>query len=60
MTRKIKSQSSVMPSPFDATTHKTERSAAALLMHWMRDIIQLKDLDLGLPDVETGGKDGMI
>ncbi|MDQ1316930.1 MAG: type restriction enzyme protein, partial [Candidatus Poribacteria bacterium] len=44
--------------PFDMSIHKTEQSAVALLMHWMRDIIKDKNLDLGPPDVETSGSDG--
>ncbi len=49
--------SAVIPSPFESTTHLTERSASALIMHWMRGIIETKNLDLGLPHVETGGRD---
>lgn len=44
-------------SPFDMSTHKTERSGVAVLMHWMRNIIEKNNIDLGLPDVETGGQD---
>ena len=29
----------------------------AVLMHWMRNIIEHRHLDLGLPDVETVGAD---
>ena len=46
-----------IPSPYDATSRKTERSAVAVLMHWMREIIEQKKLDLGLPDVDTSGAD---
>ncbi len=46
-----------IPSPFDKSSHKTERTAVAVLMHWMREIIERKNLDLGLPDVETSGTD---
>lgn len=46
-----------IPEPYDTTQHKTERTAAAVLMHWMRSIIEEKNLDLGLPDVETSGAD---
>jgi type I restriction enzyme M protein len=46
-----------IPSPFDTATTKTERSAVAVLMHWMRQIIEGKNLDLGLPDVDTSGAD---
>jgi len=37
-----------------ADTHYTERTGAAIIMHWMRQIIEQKQLDLGLPNVETG------
>ncbi len=46
-----------IPSPFEATATKTERSAVAVLMHWMRQIMEKKNLDLGLPDVDTSGAD---
>lgn len=49
--------SAVIPNPFETAVHKTEPSAAAVLMHWMRGIIERSGLDLGLPDVETGGGD---
>ncbi len=45
------------PSPFDMKSHKTERTAVAILMHWMREIIEKKNLELGMPDVETAGED---
>lgn len=46
-----------LPSPFDATAHKSERSSVAVLMHWMREIIEREGLDLGFPDVDTTGSD---
>lgn len=46
-----------IPSPFEATATKTERSAVAVLMHWMRQIIERENIDLGLPDVDTSGAD---
>lgn len=46
-----------IPSPFETTVYKTERSAVAVLMHWMRQIIERQNLDLGLPDVDTSGAD---
>jgi len=55
--RKPKSGQVRIPSPFEATATKTERSAVAVLMHWMREIIEQKNLDLGLPDVDTSGAD---
>ena len=47
----------IVPGPFDETSKKTERSVVALLMHWMRNIIEEKNIDLGMPEVETIGKD---
>jgi len=55
--RKPKTRQVRIPSPFDATASKTERSAVAVLMHWMRQIIEKNSLDLGLPDVDTSGAD---
>ncbi|KPK96100.1 hypothetical protein AMJ80_01920 [bacterium SM23_31] len=46
-----------IPALYDETTGKTERTATAVLMHWMREIIEENQLDIGLPDVETIGKD---
>jgi len=58
---KISSETkTTIPNPFEISTHKTERSAAAVVMHWMRDIIEQKNIDLGLPDVETSGKDNLF
>jgi type I restriction-modification system DNA methylase subunit len=57
MKSKIKGKDTRFPSPFETIAHKTERTAAAILMHWMRDIIEKKNLDLGLPDVETSAID---
>ena len=45
------------PSPFYTIDHKTERSGVAVLMHWMRNIIEGRGIDIGLPDVETAGGD---
>ena len=55
MKSKIKEKSAKIPSPFGEAVHKTERTAVAILMHWMREIIGKKNLDLGMPDVETSG-----
>lgn len=54
---KIKEKPTKIPSPFETTAHKTERTAVAILMHWMREIIENENLDLGLPDVETTSGD---
>jgi len=40
-------------SPFEIYDHKTERSCVSILMHWMRNIIEQENIDLGLPNVET-------
>ena len=55
--RRPKSGQVRIPSPFDTSASKTERSAVAVLMHWMRQIIEGENLDLGLPDVDTSGAD---
>jgi type I restriction-modification system DNA methylase subunit len=44
-------------SRFNATTRKTERSGVAVLMYWMREIIERENINLGMPDVDTTGKD---
>ncbi len=53
----IKKKPTKSPSPLDMTVHKTERTAVATLTHWMREIIEKKSLDLGMPDVETSADD---
>ncbi|MBC8511544.1 MAG: restriction endonuclease subunit M [Dehalococcoidia bacterium] len=55
--RKPRTGSVRVPSPYQASTWKTERAGVAVLMHWMREIIENKNLDLGLPDVDTSGAD---
>jgi len=57
MKSRIKGKSTRIPNPLDQEVHKTEPSAVAVLMHWMRNIIEEKNLDLGMPDVETIGSD---
>ncbi|PIU82763.1 MAG: hypothetical protein COS68_07700 [Elusimicrobia bacterium CG06_land_8_20_14_3_00_38_11] len=57
MKNKIQKKKSIVSSPFDITSHKTERTGVSILIHWMREIIEEKNLDLGLPDVETSGDD---
>jgi type I restriction enzyme M protein len=57
MKSKIKEKPTKIPSPFGETVRKTERTAVAIVMHWMREIIEKKNLDLGMPDVETIAKD---
>lgn len=57
MIKKVKRKYNKIPSPFDLTSQKTERTAVSILMNWMRNIIEEKKLDLGLPNVETIGSD---
>jgi len=57
MKSKIREKSTKIPSAFDKDVHKTERTAVAILMHWMREIIGKRSLDLGMPDVETSASD---
>lgn len=54
---RLKTKETRFSNPFDTTVKKTERIAVAILMHWMRNIIEEKNLDLGMPDVETSGSD---
>ena len=54
---RIRGRITSLSGPFDTTDHKTERMGVALLMHWMRRIIEDRHLDLGFPDVETSGTD---
>lgn len=57
---KLKKKSTKSTVPFDVSSHKTERTAAAILMHWMRNIIEENHIDLGFPDVETISADGKM
>jgi type I restriction enzyme M protein len=54
---KISRPTAQIPGPFESLPYKTERTAVALLMHWMREIIEENKIDLGLPDVETSASD---
>lgn len=54
---KLKGKKTKSPSPFTITSEKTERSNVAVLMHWMRQIIEENKINLGMPDVETIGSD---
>jgi type I restriction enzyme M protein len=56
----IKKKPTANPSPLDMKVHKTERTAVAILTHWMREIINNKLLDLGMPDVETLADDRLM
>ena len=55
--RRLQGKPTKNPTPFEMKSHKTERTRVAILMHWMRKIIEDKHLDLGMPDVETSGDD---
>ena len=54
---RVAGKGSKLHNPYDSTARKTERSAVAVLMHWMRNIIEEKGIDLGFPDVDTTGAD---
>ena len=54
---KIAGKSPKIQNPYDSSARKSERSAVAVLMHWMRNIIEEKNIDLGFPDVDTTGSD---
>jgi hypothetical protein len=54
---KIEGKSPKLQNPYDSSARKTERASVAILMHWMRNIIEEKGLDLGFPDVDTIGSD---
>lgn len=55
--KKTKVINKSITNPFDSEILKTERTAVALLMYWMRQIIESENLDLGFPDVETSAQD---
>lgn len=57
MTKEPKSKKSARSTSRSKAVRKTERSAAAVLMHWMREIIEKRGIDVGLPDVDTIGTD---
>ncbi len=44
-------------SPFDTTSHKTERTANQKLVEWINKIIKDKNLPLGIAEQETVGAD---
>ncbi|PIZ18118.1 hypothetical protein COY52_01105 [Candidatus Desantisbacteria bacterium CG_4_10_14_0_8_um_filter_48_22] len=46
-----------IPNAFDTGAYKTERATVAVLSHWMRNIIEERNFDLGMPDVDTSGAD---
>ena len=54
---RVAGKGSKLHNPYDSTARKTERSAVAVLMHWLRNIIEEKGIDLGFPDVDTTGAD---
>lgn len=56
-TNRVSKKTAALIDPFGKTAYKTERSAVAVLMHWMRNILQEKNISLGAPDVETSGAD---
>jgi len=44
-------------SPFDTTSHKTERTANQKFVEWINQIVKEKNLPLGIAEQETVGAD---
>ena len=53
----IKGKRSQVPGAFTPTVRIVERTAVAKLMHWMCEIIEEENLNLGCPEVDTSGDD---
>ncbi len=54
---KLKKKTTKIISPFDTTTHKTERTANQKFVEWMNQIIKEQDLPIGFSEQETTGAD---
>lgn len=54
---KLKNTKTKMLSPFDTTSHKTERTANQKFVEWINQIIKDRHLTLGLAEQETVGAD---
>ena len=54
---KIKGKPITIPSPFDTTSYKTERTANQKLVEWTNKIIKDRNLPLGIAEQETVGAD---
>lgn len=54
---KLTEKPSRVTSPFDTTSHKTERAANQKFVEWINQIIKDKHLSLGIAEQETVGTD---
>lgn len=54
---KLTEKSIRVASPFDTTSHKTERTANQKLVEWINQIIKEKNLPIGIAEQETVGAD---
>ena len=54
---KLKNQKTKMLSPFDTTSHKTERTANQKFVEWINQIIKEQSLPIGFSEQETVGSD---
>lgn len=54
---KLSGKKTRVPSPYDTTSHKTERTCVAKVAEWLNRIIDKKSLDIGPVEVETGSAD---
>ena len=54
---KLTERSTKITSPFDTTSHKTERTANQKLVEWINQIVKEKNLPLGIAEQETVGAD---
>ncbi|HCC68970.1 MAG TPA: hypothetical protein DEP99_03685, partial [Nitrospiraceae bacterium] len=54
---KLTEKPSRVTSPFDTTSHKTERTANQKLVEWINRIVKEKNLPLGIAEQETVGAD---
>lgn len=54
---KIKGKPERISSPFDSSSHKTERTANQKLVEWINQIVKEKNLPIGIAEQETVGAD---
>ncbi len=54
---KLKNQKTKILSPFDTTSHKTERTANQKFVEWINQIIKEQSLPIGFSEQETAGAD---
>jgi len=54
---KLSEKPSRVTSPFDTTSHKTERTANQKFVEWINQIVKEKNLPIGIAEQETVGAD---